>query len=74
MEISKIVIKNGHAVMSDQTSCHDSYPNLVHEYTNVTAIISVRNDDIPPFEVMMPIPTDVKDTLEYIRSILFELS
>jgi len=74
MDIQSIKITGMHPFAEDITSCHDAYPVSRVVYVEVSAIVSVRNDDIPPFEIKIKVPPTEKNAEAYIENVLFELS
>lgn len=76
MEIVKTKITSMSPYNIDVTSVHDIYPKEKTMYTEVSAIIHVRNDDVAPFQITVKMPgtPTQKKAIEFIEDLLFELS
>lgn len=75
MEIVETKITSMQPFQADVTSCHDAYPKYITMYTEITAIIMVRNDDVAPFEIKVKMPgtPTEKESIRFIEDLLFEL-
>ena len=75
MEIVDTQIVSMMPFQVDITSVHDVYPNYKTLYTEVEAIVTVRNNDVAPFKIIVKIegtPSTI-DSVKFIENLLFEL-
>lgn len=59
----------------DITSCNDPYPKFRTLYTEVSAKVFVRNDDVAPFDITVKIKDapSIEEAIRFIEDLLFEL-
>jgi hypothetical protein len=75
MEITNVNIIRILPYQNDITSCHDAYRQFETAYTEVQAIIHVRNNDVAPFTIEVKIKgrPSAKQSVDFIENLLLEL-